>query len=950
MLWKLTLWIFLGSASLAVASDSFPLTFHASFDGKLDATARGSGVPLEVTGPVAYRPGKVGKALLCGDGGASLTYRSDKNLRAASGTLEMWVCPLDWTGTEDEFHVFFEAQNPGWLVFYRYYQGGLLTLMGTDGEHYRAAAGPPFQWKPGEWHHVAGVWRAKRLEVYVDGKRVASQESPVIPERLADTFVVGDRPWHVTRQRQTLIDEVKLYAAPLDETGIANAARGEPVSYQPQMLLDTRVDPDRDQMQVTCDVSGFVSDSNDGYGIDVTINEREGGEPLARSTVSKLERDLGSCELSLQSLPAGDYHVQAQLKDRTGRTLTQAAQPLHNPGPPVWSGNQLGLSDTIVSPWEPLEAAAATVHVGHWGPRYTWGTLLKQVQVAEAELLAQDVRLEAVIDGQTQVLTGDACNLQVESATRATWNGTAEVAGLKAAIQHTVEFDGFTWTDLTLEPIQPVTVEELRLTWTMPASAATLLHADAQRWSENPAGRLPASGWSSPRVPFFWLGNETRGLCWYTESVRDWRPVQDPLAIQVQPDGSQVRVTIRLMAERTTITRKMEYGFGMMATPARPPRENTRRWRMAPAVRSTFEIIWPNDCMKWYGYPEPIDAEQFRERVRTAHKQNVQIVPYVNLNFMSAGAPEWQYYGARWADPARVVTPSDVAAMGHASMGTCPANQDWQDFILYRINEMIDQYEIDGIYIDCWSPYACRAGKCGVQDEEGQIHATWPIRSYRQILRRVSTLFQEKRPNPLVMVHMSSEVVIPMLTFTDTILDGEQFGGAHLADDYLELLPPDKFRAEFLGRNWGPVAFFLPEFRGEASDRGTPSLAAYLLLHDVQPWPIWSDVAAWNRLYDALDARGFVDSTFQPYWQDSGVHAEPSVLVSSYVGPKGAILAVMNTGDAVDAKLELQLQRLGLSRIGSAVDALTDTAFTTDGRSVVIPLQRHQGRVIVVGQ
>lgn len=62
--------------------------------------------------------------------------------RAAAGSIEMWVCPLDWTGKEDEFHVFLEALDPGWLVFYRYYQGGILTLMGTSGSQYRSASGP----------------------------------------------------------------------------------------------------------------------------------------------------------------------------------------------------------------------------------------------------------------------------------------------------------------------------------------------------------------------------------------------------------------------------------------------------------------------------------------------------------------------------------------------------------------------------------------------------------------------------------------------------------------------------------------------------------------------------------------------------------------------------------------------------------------------------------------
>lgn len=75
-----------------------------------------------------------------------------------------------------------------------------------------------------------------------------------------------------------------------------------------------------------------------------------------------------------------------------------------------------------------------------------------------------------------------------------------------------------------------------------------------------------------------------------------------------------------------------------------------------------------------------------------------------------------------------------------------------------------------------------------------------------------------------------------MLSFSDTILDGEQFDGGKVKLDYLDVLPPDKFRAEFMGRNWGPVSFFLPEFPGEHAAAGTPNLAAYLMLHDVHAW------------------------------------------------------------------------------------------------------------------
>ena len=93
------------------------------------------------------------------------------------------------------------------------------------------------------------------------------------------------------------------------------------------------------------------------------------------------------------------------------------------------------------------------------------------------------------------------------------------------------------------------------------------------------------------------------------------------------------------------------------------------------------------------------------------------------------------------------------------------------------------------------------------------------------------------------MVHMSSEVVILMLSFTDTILDGEQFTSGNLKDDYLEL--------RCLPTSSAPSSSGATGGRWRSSCRcasrivavGTPNLAAYLLLHDVNPWPIWSDGA-----------------------------------------------------------------------------------------------------------
>lgn len=925
----------------------FPLTFHAAFDGSLDAEAAGSGAPLQVDGPVEFRAGKVGEALLVGDGGAAVWYASAGNARSRSGTIEMWVCPLDWTGEEDEFHVFFEALDPGWLVFYRYYQGGILTLTGPDNGHYTSAASPPIHWKPGEWHHLAGVWRGTALEVYIDGKLAGSSPNPNLPEVLASRFRLGDHPWHVARQRQSLLDEVKIYTAPLAPDCIARAAAGEPIGYRATPQLIAKADPERQILGVTCDAAGLVG--NEGPARSARVELRPAGEAhaVALAVVQEFPGDVGACELPLAAVAPGAYRVHAALLNADGATVAEASTGFTMPGPPVWSGNELGRADRVLPPYTPVVTDAAASSCSVWGRRYTFAPLLSQVSSAGSDLLAGPVTLEAVVDGQTVPLSGAPCIVEGASDTRAVFTGQIGGAGLQGSLRHEVEFDGFTWTDISLSAPEPVRVQELRLTWSMPAGHATLYHADQMKWSGNPAGALPVEGWTSPFTHYFWLGNEERGLSWYAERDQDWEHSADRPAIEVTRAGEEMRATVRLLATETGVTSR-HYGFGMMATPVRPQPEGVRGWRMTPARGANIDIIWPNDAFRWYGHPEPLDAERLAARVKAIQDTGGKSIPYINLNFASAGIPEWQFYGSRWGDPARVVTPSDVAAMGYASMGTCPAVRDWQDYILWRINEMIDRFGVDGIYIDCWCPYDCQAGPCGWKDSAGKIHPTRPIRAYREIIRRVCALFHEKRPDPTLMVHMSSEVVMPMLSFTDTLLDGEQWGGNALKDDYLPLMPPDRFRAEFMGRNHGPVDFFLPEFRDPNVTAGTRNLAPYLLLHDVNPWPIWSDAAIWNQVYDAVDAAGIVSARFLPYWQEPVATAPDGVLVSGYASEKGAVLAIMNTGEATEARLELDLQRLGLTAAAGARDPLEDIPLALEGNALSVPLARHQGRVIVL--
>jgi hypothetical protein len=161
------------------------------------------------------------------------------------------------------------------------------------------------------------------------------------------------------------------------------------------------------------------------------------------------------------------------------------------------------------------------------------------------------------------------------------------------------------------------------------------------------------------------------------------------------------------------------------------------------------------------------------------------------------------------------------------------------------------------------------------------------------------------------------------------------------------VLSPEHFRAEFLGRNQGPVEFFLPEFRPEYTPEKTANLAAYLLLHGINAWPIWSNGAAWNKLYDVMDEIGIGECSFLPYWQGAAFGEGATDLLSAYVGKGQALLVDVNVADKPgEAQIRLDLARLKMKSVASATDVFTGEKLKLEGGVLTMPQGKHQGRVI----
>lgn len=149
--------------TLGLAAQQSDVLLYLPFDGSVQPRISAEGTEVTATGPAEFAAGKLGQALRVGDGAASLELPAKGNVLAERGTVELWVCPLDWKGNDEKFHEFFATSRTGWILVYKYMSpGSLLFLLADDraNSSWLTARADIGDWEPGQWHHLAATWRA----------------------------------------------------------------------------------------------------------------------------------------------------------------------------------------------------------------------------------------------------------------------------------------------------------------------------------------------------------------------------------------------------------------------------------------------------------------------------------------------------------------------------------------------------------------------------------------------------------------------------------------------------------------------------------------------------------------------------------------------------------------------------------------------------------------------
>ena len=664
-------------------------------------------------------------------------------------------------------------------------------------------------------------------------------------------------------------------------------------------------------------------------------------KPLVNVPLKPVAESLFAAEFSTSSFPPGDYSVRIRsfVKDALSGESTSSFTIRSKP---EWWNNKIGLLEPgeVPQPWTKMQVSPAGA-ISLWNRIYEFGLLPKTIETANAQILAEPMRLVGVVNGtnvQTHAAAAEKSFTRVDGE-RVEVVARETLGDLRVRTETWIEYDGFLWVKLFLEPTRPVAVSALRLEVPVNKRHATLYISDRQDSRE--VGAIRHSRYFNAFDPDHhvgqaWLGDEQRGIHWCAESDQNWHLRSPENAIGYVVGDNAVVLTVNFIDHDVQLAKKSVIEFGLMATPIKPKPRGWRSWRFG---NGDDEFLDGKGVTKYgpdgtnYGFgvsywskfprsrhPEPnTDAAHRVERLLA---QGVKTIPDNSLVWTCPLGDEYRHYRDEWL-PVPFGLP-DVASMDAQTQWLeypgCPGSKSYVDWKLWSLRSMIREMRCHGMYFDMSGPPRCANHRhgCGFTESGRPVeprpfvpsgygpglkmhryvnqisprHPRTTILATREMFKRFYVMAKQHDPDFLIAYHTSADWFLGLNSFVDAVYHGEQFR-ANPEVNYYRILSLDQFRAGFMGHNQGSVGLFLPEFASSAARAGQDTkfwyseqaekqvrhLLGMILVHDAKVTPAYSTLEPYNELRAAQDEFGQWDDAmeFLPYWNNSrSVEIRPS--------------------------------------------------------------------------
>jgi hypothetical protein len=657
----------------------------------------------------------------------------------------------------------------------------------------------------------------------------------------------------------------------------------------------------------------------------------------------------GSALFDVQSLADGKYTIEAKISDGQN-VLQEQAISFEKKPLPDWLGNSFGKSELPPAPWTNVEVAKAKDAVSIWGRSYEYSGRLLPTQIINQGQPMLAAPMQLVVQSknggaQSSRSATAGARWTSETATHADSLRSQVLGDVKITADSSVEFDGMTWMNITLAPqAGKADVQELTLEIPLKKEWANLIKP-ATDYTMKQTGALPANGWKGDAATMPWVGNADGGIQIFQESTATWIGSK---SVEVVPQNDGVTMRVHLIDAPASLEKPLRFSLGFMASPVKPAPKNHRDWRVllyhpgtsTPGSVTTADYIeravalnpnlkflylwfqgwgWLPDQNYKGNYdltgPVPVPAgDRKSQTIKEYAGAQLFSAPYGRLSEMGTANPWFAQFGDEWVPDTRKFAEDSAVAPELRATQVSQASASLRDFYAWGYHRLLEEGNAQALYFDVSRPLpdSNLYHGAGTLLPDGSIEPTLGLLGTRRMFQRIYTMLKAKHPDGLIFYHTSGEINLPILSFCDAIVDGENYAGILDRKEnrgYESVLRLDQFRAEYSAQNnFGPATLFLPQFEransiapDEWKTLGTQHadyLLGLALLHDSAMWWIWMPQEYLSQLYSALDTTGWnAQWKFVPYWQQKFAVLPTGVNLSLYQSPgaERAVAIVMNT-------------------------------------------------------
>ena len=630
------------------------------------------------------------------------------------------------------------------------------------------------------------------------------------------------------------------------------------------------------------------------------------------------------------SIPAdGTYQWKLKVITKDGKVIEENSGSFTTRKNFEWLGNKLGKDRIVIPPFTKMTVNGNTVGCTMRDTTFGPDGFPSSIIAAGKEVLSSPVKMYYIdAKGKEIPFEGQGFKITSKADDRVEMRASSRGGTLKTNMTSWMEYDGVFYYTMNLKADKPTAVRKLYLE--VPVDQGDLFHAvgasfrnDVLFWRTK---ELPGNGvvWKSSQypvrsgitgsfLPSVWLGTFRNGISFFAESDRNWINSRKSDCIELIRRNGKMVLRINFVSKKATLKGQRKLEFGFVATPL----------KKRQMVGADHNFLWTTSFARTFFNKGLIAIDPFITNIMLNPNRKNSYVAYTAGQEYIEGDPEFKMFAVEMDKEYKpTFNPWEIPQIPFRNGGmdyddytsrTVIWNSYRVDFMLWRLNQILSQTDVDGIYQD--NSYATFGTNMLLNDqtflrEDGKVQGIYHFLMQREYLKRCAVLaWKHNKRFPRVVLHNTGAMMPAAFAFVDGFMDGEM----DVTKYYSEF--PMAWNDIMLGVDWGLIPGRLTMIGPKAKDQNR-ALFSVFKLYDMYFWITHSgfDHKLYAKLKQAEKNFGMKqgETTFFGYWQKNNpvrFTGNTPLLASCYSRKDGSLLIYVSNTTSKPASGTLKFDR-----------------------------------------